>query len=123
MAVALMVTISTSGALAQDIQKGERSFQKCVACHAIGPNAENKLGPQLNGLDGRAAGAVRNFSYSDAVKKAGIVWTEESFRVFMRDPAGRMPGNKMTFSGIKSDQESSDLWAYLKRFSAEGSSK
>lgn len=123
MVIAVMVMLSASSAVAQDAQKGERSFSKCLACHAIGPRTEAKIGPQLNGLDGRRAGAVPNFTYSDGIKKAGIVWTEESFREFMRNPATRVPGNKMAFPGIKSDQESSDLWAYIKKFSAEGGAK
>jgi cytochrome c len=121
--LALMLTTCTSAALAQDSQKGQRSFNKCMACHAVGPNAESKVGPQLNGLDGRRAGAAGNFIYSAALKNAGIVWTEESFRDFVKDPSGRVPGNKMTFAGIRSDQENSDLWAYIKQFSAEGSVK
>ena len=117
-----MITMS-SGAMAQDIQRGERAFGKCVACHSIGPAAQDKIGPQLNGLDGRRAGSVAGFSYSESVKRADVVWTDESFRDFLKNPAGRFPGTKMTFSGIKSDQEISDLWAYLKRFTAEGTAK
>src|SRR5260370_10202226 len=35
-------------AAAQDVEKGQRSFNKCLPCHAIGPGAENKIGPELN---------------------------------------------------------------------------
>jgi cytochrome c2 len=66
-AAALIVVSSVSG-VAQDAQKGEAVFNICLACHAIGPGAQNKIGPELNGLDGRRAGTVPNFEYSDATR-------------------------------------------------------
>ncbi len=33
-----------------------RSFRKCTPCHSIGPDAQNKLGPILNGLVGLVQG-------------------------------------------------------------------
>ena len=65
-ATALPAMLQT--AAAQDVEKGQRSFNKCLPCHAIGHGAENKVGPELNGLDGRQAGAVASFSYSEANK-------------------------------------------------------
>jgi cytochrome c len=70
MIVALL--LATSSANAQDVATGKRVFNKCAAGHAVGPNAANKIGPELNGLFGRAAGSVHGFSYSDANKKSGI---------------------------------------------------
>lgn len=122
-ALALMLTAFTGTAIAQDVQKGERSFNKCVACHAVGPRAENRIGPQLNGLDGRRAGSVPNFSYSDAIRTSGFTWSEEAFGEYIRNPAGKFPGTRMTFAGIKSDQEIRDLWAYVRQFSADGGAK
>ena len=108
---------------AQDVEKGQRSFNKCLPCHAIGPGAENKVGPELNGLDGRPAGTVVGYSYSEANKKSGIVWSEPTFKDYIRSPQGKIPGTKMAFAGIKNDQEINDLWAYLKQFDANGSIK
>jgi cytochrome c2 len=65
---------------AQDVEKGQRSFNKCLPCHAIGPGAENKVGPALNGIDGRHAGAVASFNYSEANKNSGLVWNEATFK-------------------------------------------
>jgi cytochrome c len=86
-------------------------------------NATNKVGPVLNGLDGRKAGAVEGFSYSDANKNSGITWNEDSFKEYIRDPRTKVPGTKMVFAGIKSDKEVTDLWGYLKQFAASGSKK
>jgi len=122
-AAALTVAFSAT-AFAQDIQKGETSFNnKCLTCHAIGVDAGNKIGPPLNGLNGRKAGAAANFNYSAAMKNSAIVWNEVTFREFIADPKAKTPGTKMLITGIKSDQEISDLWAYVKQFNADGNVK
>ena len=77
---ALSIAASSGTALAQDLEAGEASFRKCAPCHSVGEDATNKVGPVLNGLDGRKAGAVEGFSYSDANKSSGITWNEESSR-------------------------------------------
>jgi len=113
----------TEQALAQDAAKGEHSFAKCSACHSIGPDAKNKLGPELNGIDGRHSGTAPNFNYSDANKNSGIVWNETTFKQYIADPKAMVPGTKMFFPGIKNPQEVDDLWAYLKQFDADGNIK
>ncbi len=110
-------------AAAQDVDKGKRSFKKCLPCHAVGPGAENKVGPELNGLDGRHAGTAANFNYSDANKNSGIVWNEATFKDYIRSPQAKVPGTKMTFAGITNPHEIEDLWAYLKQFDADGQVK
>jgi cytochrome c len=110
-------------AAAQDVEKGQRSFNKCLPCHAIGPGAENKVGPELNALDDRHAGAVASFNYSEANKNSGLVWNEATFKDYIRSPQGEIPGTKMAFAGITNPQEIDDLWAYLKQFDANGDIK
>ncbi|MGA2815554.1 MAG: cytochrome c family protein [Xanthobacteraceae bacterium] len=122
MAAALIVA-SAGVTLAQDVEKGATVFKKCLPCHAIGPGAANKVGPELDGLDGRHSGNVPNFSYSDANKDSGIVWSEATFREYIKDPRAKIPGTKMIFAGIKNEQEINDLWAYLKQFDAAGNIK
>jgi cytochrome c len=85
----------------QDAQKGTAVFNVCLACHAIGPGAQNKIGPELNGLDGRTAGTVPNFDYSDGNKSSGIVWNEATFAEYIKNPQAKIPGTKMIFPGIK----------------------
>jgi cytochrome c len=120
---AAAITVSASAALAQDVAAGEHAFNKCLPCHAVGSDAENKIGPQLNGLDGRHSGTAPNYSYSDANKNSGIVWGEATFKEYIKNPAAMVPGTKMAFAGIKNDQEVNDLWAYLKQFDADGNTK
>src|SRR5258708_4252985 len=108
---------------AQDSATGRVSFGKCQACHAVGPGAKNKLGPELNGLIGRRTGAAGGYQYSPAVKNAGFVWDGASFAAFIADPRGKIPGNKMVFAGIKDETEIANLWTYLSHFNVDGSSK
>jgi cytochrome c len=117
------IAVSASTASAQDVDAGQRQFNKCLPCHAVGPDAENKIGPELNGLDGRHSGTAPNYSYSDANKNSGIVWNEASFKEYIKNPAAKVPGTKMAFAGIKNDQDINDLWAYLKQFDADGNIK
>jgi cytochrome c len=123
MIAAALIAASTATGFAQDAEKGANSFKKCLPCHAIGPGAANKVGPELNGLDGRHSGQAPNFSYSDANKNSGIVWGEATFKDYIKDPRAKIPGTKMIFAGIKNEQEVNDLWAYLKQFDAEGNIK
>jgi cytochrome c len=126
-AAAFIAATATSATLqraaAQDVEKGQRSFNKCLPCHAIGPAAENKVGPELNGLDGRHAGAVAGFNYSDGNKNSGLVWDEATFKDYIRSPQAKIPGTKMAFAGVTNPQEIADLWAYLKQFNANGEVK
>jgi cytochrome c len=117
------IAATATVAAAQDVAAGQHSFNKCLPCHAIGPDAENKIGPELNGLDGRHSGTAPNYSYSDANKNSGIVWGEATFKEYIKDPVAVVPGTKMTFLGIKNDQEINDLWAYVKQFDADGNTK
>ena len=120
---AALIAASTAAGVAQDVQKGQTVFNVCMACHAIGPGAQNKIGPELNGLDGRKAGTVANFSYSDANKNSGIVWNEATFKDYIKDPRAKVPGTKMIFAGVKNEQQVNDLWAYISQFDADGNVK
>ena len=121
LALALLAIVATSGAAkAQDLAAGEQSFRKCLPCHSVGEDARNKIGPVLNGLDGRKSGTVPEFNYSDANKKADITWSEAAFKDYIQNPMARVPGTKMAFIGIKNEKEIADLWAYLKQFKADG---
>jgi len=120
---AFMSMAGVSGALAQDVAAGETSFKKCLACHSIGEGAKNKVGPVLNGLDGRHSGSVEGFSYSDANKNSGITWNKDQFLDYIKDPKAKIPGTKMAFAGIKNEKEAQDLWAYISQFDKDGKKK
>ena len=123
LAAALVVAAMTQAANAQDVAAGEQSFKKCLPCHAIGDGAKNKVGPELNGLDGRHSGTAPGYHYSDANKNSGIVWNEATFKDYIKDPRAKIPGTKMIFPGIKNAKEADNLWAYLQQFGADGKKK
>jgi cytochrome c len=117
---ALAMAGFAGGALADgDAAEGEKVFKKCKTCHQVGPDAKNRVGPELNGIVGRTAGAAEGFKYSGAMMaKAGegFVWTEENIDAYLADPKGYIPGNKMTFAGLKKEDDREDVIAYLKTF-------
>src|SRR5215468_2982380 len=121
--LAIAASLAASSALAQDVDAGKSSFNKCLACHAIGEGAKNKVGPVLNGLDGRKSGSVEGYSYSDANKSSGITWSKDVFLEYIKDPKAKIPGTKMVFAGIKNEKEANDLWAYLSQYDKDGKTK
>jgi cytochrome c len=123
MIVAAALAVSAGTASAQDVEAGERSFRKCLPCHAVGADARNKVGPLLNGLEGRKSGTIEGYSYSAANKNSGITWSADAFKDYIKDPRARIPGTKMVFAGIKNEKEIGDLWAYLSQFKADGAKK
>jgi cytochrome c len=121
--LAAAVLSEAGAAEAQDSAAVKAAFGKCQACHAVGAGAKNKLGPELNGLADRKAGAVAGYQYSPWMKSSGFAWDQSSFADFMKNPRTKVPGNKMAFAGMKDQAEIVSLWAYLTRFNADGSSK
>lgn len=110
-------------AQAQDAAAGEKVFAVCKACHQIGENAKNGVGPELNGVIGRAAGSAPGYNYSAANKNSGLTWDEATFREYIKDPKAKVPGTKMVYAGLKDEKKVSDLIAFLNQFDANGKKK
>ena len=102
-----------SAALADD--PGAAELQKCKICHSLDKGGANRVGPNLYGVFGRKAGTVAGFAYSDAMKNSGIVWDDATLAKFLRDPKESLPGNRMSFPGIKDDATLHDLLQSLKQ--------
>ena len=108
---------------AQEAAAGQDAFNRiCTICHSVGDAAQNKLGPILNGLDGRRSGTVEGFNYSDPLKNAGIVWSEATFKEFMANPTAKVPGTRMIVA-VRDEKDIANLWAYFKQFGADGKIK
>jgi cytochrome c len=122
-AAAAALVGSTGASFAQSADAGETVFKQCMACHKIGEGAENGVGPELNGLDGRKSGSAPGYNYSDANKNSGITWSEATFKDYIKDPRAKIPGTKMFFPGVKDEKKVGDLWAYVSQFKADGSKK
>ncbi|MFD1254259.1 MULTISPECIES: cytochrome c family protein [Devosia] len=118
-----MLLMAAPSVSQDDLAAGQKVFNRCQACHAVGENARNKSGPELNGIVGRPAGTAVNFNYSSAMQTAGaegLVWTAEDLNAFLEAPKDKVPGTKMAFGGLKKQQDRDNLIAYLATFSADG---
>jgi len=97
-----------------DLENGQRKFALCRSCHTITEGGANMTGPNLHGVFGRVAGTHEKFRYSEPVKTAGFVWDAEHLDKWLADPRGFLPGNRMSFMGVKEAKDRVDLIAYLK---------
>ena len=115
-ALAATLVLAAGSALAEGNEaRGERLFnQQCKACHTLDQGGHNLVGPNLHGLFGRKAGSA-DYQYSDAMKKSGIVWDEATLAGYLKDPKGKVPGTKMTYIGLRQEQQQQDMIAFLKK--------
>ncbi len=102
---------------------GQRVFNQCMSCHAVGKGAEAEIGPVLNGVVGRKAGTAPGFAYSSAMKASGLTWDPATLARFLHAPAQTVPGTHMTFGGLAKPQDQADVIAYLKQYAADGTKK
>ncbi|MCE2891736.1 MAG: c-type cytochrome [Hyphomonadaceae bacterium] len=102
-----------------DLANGRRQFAKCRSCHVIEKGGDNRVGPALHGVFGRTAGTAAGFNYSPALKGAGFVWDAGKLDQWLADPKGFLPGNRMTFVGLKQEKDRRDVIAYIKVESAK----
>ncbi|MEP2030509.1 MAG: cytochrome c family protein [Paracoccaceae bacterium] len=115
------LTIMTWQASAQDADAGKKVFRKCSSCHQVGEKARVCVGPPLNGIVGAPAAAVDGFKYSDVLIESGLEWTKDNLIAYLADPKGFLPGNRMTFAGLKKDEDIANVIAYLAGFAEDGS--
>lgn len=114
--IGVLLTSASSAQEVGDAAAGEAVFKKCITCHAVGDNARNKVGPVLNGVEGRTAGTFPEFRYSEAMVKAGeggLTWTPENLAKYLHAPKELVPGNKMSFAGLKEQADIDNVIAYL----------
>ena len=107
-----------------DPKAGEKVYRKCKACHAVGEGAENKVGPALNGIVGRQAATVEGFGYSPvliSLSEEGLVWTPEELDAFLKKPRNYAKGIKMTFAGLRKEDDRTNIIAYLATLEDNGS--
>lgn len=115
---ALILIVSVLEASAEETEpgnpmRGAALWAKCQACHTIEPNGANKIGPNLYGVFDRPAGAVKNYRYSDALRKSKIVWTEPMLDRYLGATQETIPGSKM-YGGLAIAQDRLDLLAWMR---------
>ena len=99
--------------LAADAAAGEKQYKKCKACHSV-KDGENKIGPTLHKIIGRASASISGFEYSDGLKALGITWDEANLDKWIKKPRAMVKGTKMIFPGLKKADKRADLIEYLK---------
>lgn len=105
-------------ALGEEKDPGEAVFAKCAVCHAVGPDAKNKVGPVLNGVVGRKPGSLEDYSYSQgmyAFAEKNPAWTEDLLNKYLEHPKDIVPGGKMSFVGLSKAEDRLAVIAYLKK--------
>lgn len=113
LSAALATSVSFAAHAEGDAKKGKRVFKKCKACHTV-KEGKHKLGPSLYGILGAPAGSQEGFGkYSSALADAGLVWDKETLAAFLANPKATVPGNKMSFPGLKKQADIDNLIAYL----------
>ena len=96
---------------AADAEHGKALFAPCAACHTERADA---LGPSLKGIVGRKSAALDDFRYSNAMKRANLVWDEDNLRAYIHDPQAKVKGNRMPYGGMSDPHDLDDVVAYLK---------
>jgi cytochrome c len=102
-----------------DLAHGEKLWGKCRACHTVERGGREKVGPNLSGVFGRPAGAVGTYNYSPAMRRSGVVWTEETLDKFLGATQDFLPGTKM-YGGLALPKDRRDLIAWLKQAARPG---
>src|SRR4051794_3221601 len=93
---------------AADVNHGKQLFTACAACHTERADA---LGPSLKGVVGRKSGALEDFRYSPAMKRANLTWDEKNLHDYLTNPQGKVKGNRMPFSGFTTASDVDDVVA------------
>lgn len=109
--------------LSEGLEAGERQFaRKCSICHTLTRDDGNRAGPTLYGVFGRRAGSLPGYTYSEALRRSGIVWTEETVaELFAQGPEHFVPGSKMPLQKMANAEDRKALIAFLKRATEPGS--
>ncbi|MGL4396384.1 MAG: c-type cytochrome [Hyphomicrobium sp.] len=104
---------------AADHLDGEAAFNNsCRTCHSVQPD-DNRLGPHLNGIIGRASGKAAGFQYSSSLANGAIVWDDAKLDAFIATPDAVAPGNNMKpYTGIADETTRKSIIDFLKAKSA-----
>ena len=96
-----------------DVASGEKIFKKCAACHSINKGGENKIGPALYNVVGRAIGSVDDYKYSKTLASYDKEWTFEELNGFLTKPSSYLKGTKMSYAGLRKEKDRASVIKYL----------
>lgn len=132
-AAAAAIAASAGAAQAQDfdVEAGENIFKRCMACHVVGENARNRVGPVLNGVVGREWGAVEDFPRYSKGREGTLlamvedaetppVWDYDTLDAYLTNPKDVIPKGAMAFAGLRKEEDRVNVIAYLAQFAEDG---
>ncbi len=108
--ISLVGASAVAATPAEDPSRGERIYQRCLACHAL---AYHRVGPLHCGVIGRRAGSAPGYDYSEAMRESSIIWTSSSLDAFLAAPTVYVKGTTMSYAGIEDARDRRDLIAFL----------
>ncbi len=109
-----VVDISVIMALG-DVEKGEKIFKKCAACHSIVKDGGNKIGPALYNVVGREVGSLSDYKYSKTLLEYSKLWTFEELNGYLKKPTAYLKGTKMAFAGLRKEADRASVIKYLNK--------
>ncbi|WP_421981557.1 c-type cytochrome [Roseibium sp.] len=120
-----LLALTAQASAEGDPVKGEKIFKRCAACHAVGENAKNKVGPQLNGVVDAAWGRIDGFKYSNNLVELsdGKVWDAATLDIYLTKPKDLIPKGKMAFAGLRKEEDRANVIAYLAQYNEDGTTK
>lgn len=112
----ILTTIGTLLATAS-VEGGKKVAKKCVQCHTFEQGGPNRIGPNLWDVVGKKQASKPGFSYSSAAKAMHADWTYNDLNEFLFNPRKYLSGTKMSFAGLKSDNDRANIILYLRSLS------
>ena len=109
----------TAAKVRTPLERGAKVYKKCKTCHTLEEGGRAKLGPNLWNIYGKTAGTAEGFAYSKVMKESAIVWDDETLDAYLANPRKYMPGNRMTFVGLRKEEDRKDVLAYIKANTTE----
>ncbi len=106
--------IQASTELSPELTRGAKIYKRCRACHTLDEGGKHKVGPNLWAIYGAKTASKEGYAYSKAMRAADIIWDEETMDAYIQKPAAFMPGNKMSFIGLKKQEDRDAVQAYMK---------
>jgi cytochrome c len=106
--------------ISANLANGERLWRRCQSCHTVNEGARHLVGPNLHGMFGQPAGGAEGFRYSAALEGADFTWTPQALDEWLANPRTFLPGNRMSFAGLRHESDRNDLIAWLAAATAPG---
>ena len=101
------------------VKHGQKVYRKCKSCHTVEKDGRHRVGPNLYDVLGAKSASKDGFAYSKAFQASDVIWTDENLDAFLKKPKEFLPKNRMTFVGLKKEEDRAAVIAYLRKVTTE----